>query len=151
MCRLSEALVVVGCHAPGSASLHLGLLMVPRLRRWMPPTQLRKADLVTQEFWQSRLIQQSSNPTKFSEFSVLSVDKKWVVGVSPRQAFSCGSWLKNRLWAVSPCHGFSVYGLYEKDGVDEGIAIVVIFSPLSHCLAWNAMLLDAASTGGGIC
>jgi hypothetical protein len=42
----------------------------------MPPTQLRKADLVTQEFWQSRLIQQSSNPTKFSEFSVLSVDKK---------------------------------------------------------------------------
>ena len=33
-------------------------------------------------------------PYKFSEFSVLSVDKKWVVGVSPRQAFSCGSWLK---------------------------------------------------------
>ena len=94
MCRLSEALVVVGCHAPGSASLHLGLLMVPRLRRWMPPTQLRKADLGTQEFWQSRLIQQSSNPTKFSEFSVLSVDKKWVVGSSPRQVCSCGSWLK---------------------------------------------------------
>jgi len=33
-------------------------------------------------------------PYKFSEFSVLSVDKKWVVGVSPRQVFSCGSWLK---------------------------------------------------------
>jgi hypothetical protein len=26
---------------------------------------------------------------------VLSVDKKWVVGGSPRQAFSCISWLKN--------------------------------------------------------
>jgi hypothetical protein len=32
MCRLSKALISGGCHAPGSASLHLGLLKVPALR-----------------------------------------------------------------------------------------------------------------------
>jgi hypothetical protein len=63
---------------------------VPRLRRWMPPTQLRKADLVTQEFWQSRLIQQSSNPTKF-----------------PR--FPCFPWTKNGLWALAHAKSFRVF------------------------------------------
>jgi len=58
-----------------------------RRRSMSPPTQLRKAGLDTQEFWQSRLIRQSRKPYKFSEFSVLSVDKKWVVGTSPRQVF----------------------------------------------------------------
>ena len=105
MCRLSEALVVVGCHAPGSASLHLGLLMVPRLRRWMPPTQLRKAGLGTQEFWQSRLIRQSSNPIRnFRAFSCGSWLKKWVVGVSPPQ----GSFpLRNLLHHCDVGCGFS--------------------------------------------
>jgi hypothetical protein len=40
---------------------------------------------------------------KFSEFSVLSVDTKWVVGASPRQVFSCFScfsWLKTFLDAI---------------------------------------------------
>ena len=42
-----------------------------------PPTQLRKAGLVTQEFCQSRLIRQSSNPYKnFSCLFVWFVVKK---------------------------------------------------------------------------
>jgi hypothetical protein len=61
-----------------------GLLMVPRLRRRMPPAQLRKADLGTQEFWQSRLIRQSNNPTKFS---APSADKKLAADIIPCQAF----------------------------------------------------------------
>jgi hypothetical protein len=47
-----------------------------RLHAGEPPAQLRKADLGTQELHQSNPIRQSSNPTKFSAFSVLSVDKK---------------------------------------------------------------------------
>ena len=35
-CRLSEALILGGPFTPGSASLRQGLLMVSRLRRWMP-------------------------------------------------------------------------------------------------------------------
>jgi hypothetical protein len=42
-------------------------------------------------------------PYKISVLSVLSVDKKWVVGVSPRQVFLCGSWLKNGLLATAEC------------------------------------------------
>jgi hypothetical protein len=40
---------------------------------------LRKADLGTQEFRQSKLIRQSRKPYKFSGFSVLSVDKKKIL------------------------------------------------------------------------
>jgi hypothetical protein len=48
-----------------------------RRRSMSPPTQLRKADLGTQEFRQSRLILRSSNP------------------IENFRAFSCISWLKN--------------------------------------------------------
>jgi hypothetical protein len=41
-----------------------------------PPTRLRKIGLGTQEFRQSRLIPSKQQPYKFSEFSVLSVDRK---------------------------------------------------------------------------
>jgi hypothetical protein len=48
-----------------------------RRRSISPPTQLRKADLGTQEFRQSRLIRQSSNPhRKFSCLFVYFVVKK---------------------------------------------------------------------------
>ena len=50
-----------------------------RRRSISPPTQLRKADLGTQEFRQSKLIRQSRKPYKFSGFSVLSVDKKKIL------------------------------------------------------------------------
>jgi len=68
--------------------------MVPRRRRWMPPTQLRKAGLVTQEFCQSRLIRQSNNPTNF-----------------PR--FPCFPWTKNGLWA-QPTPSFFVWFVVKK-------------------------------------
>jgi len=63
-------------------------------------------------------------PYKFSEFSVLSVDKKWVVGVSQRQAFSCGSWLKNGY--AKPCK------------IKKGIARLR-FTKLSGCKGKSAI------------
>jgi len=41
LCRLSEAQAWGGTPPPGSASLHLGLLMVPPLRGWGGPQLIR--------------------------------------------------------------------------------------------------------------
>jgi hypothetical protein len=74
------------CHASGVGCLR---------RNCVKPVLTRK------NFGRAGSSVEAATLEKFSEFSVLSVDKKWVVGVSPRQVCSCGSWLKTPFWTQS--------------------------------------------------
>jgi len=57
-------------------------------------------------------------PYKISALSVLSVDKKWVVGVSPPQVFSCGSWL---IKSFFPEHFEELLFVYYGDSQFRGL------------------------------
>jgi hypothetical protein len=66
-----------------------------RRRSISPPTEKVKPTLTHKNFGRAGSSVRAATHRKNSEFSVLSVVKKWAVGGSPRQAFSCLSWLKN--------------------------------------------------------
>ncbi len=67
-----------------------------RRRSISPPTEKVKPTLAHKNFAGAIPSGKATTPIKnFRVFSCLFVVKKWVVGVSPRQACSCGSWLKS--------------------------------------------------------
>ena len=88
-----------GCHAQVRFA-SLGLLMVPTPPALDAATQLRKADLGTQEFVQRDSFRRSSRTYEknyTAHFPCFSRVDKWFCWAGQGKSCSCGSWFKNPL------------------------------------------------------
>jgi hypothetical protein len=110
MCRLSEALVVAGCHAPGFASLHLVAWChasgVGCLRR-----NCVKPVLTRKNFGRAGSSVEAANPIKIFRAFRAFRGQKMGCGRQPTPSLPCFPWLKNCMFR-RPCNDVQRNGTF---------------------------------------